>query len=275
MYDLDHIGIADLASVVHRLADPWKAFALFRVFLDESGTHSASPITAIGGFIGSLAAWQSLEVRWSNALADCGGAAAFRSYDCQTGEGHFESIPQPIRLALVKRLAHVIADTEELLPVWSAVVNEDWDQTVSPKFRESFPEPIYLAFSEVAMRIASWSQTHGSGAPVALVYSEQEEFKEHIREIWDAYKREAPGANLNSFTTASYLKLIPLQAADLFAYEMNQEWQHREYGKFGEPPPLTIYERHPMHIIRQKMSVHWGGTFDAEAIRVAMARIAA
>jgi hypothetical protein len=247
---------------------------LLHLYLDESGTHRGSSITTIGGFVGTVATWASVEKKWLSALADCGGAPAYHAVDCEAGENDFAHIKLEIRQALARRLARELGDND-LLPVWSAVINEDWNAVATPAFRQKYPAPIYLCFAHIAARIAEWSERRGAKEPIAIVYAEQPEFQATVADIWRAYRQQKTRANLGSFTTALARQTVPLQAADMLAYEMNLAWQDREYGRFtqqfGEPPPLQWYERHVHGILREKLSTQMGGsTFGVEGLLTAM-----
>ena len=68
--------------------------------------------------------------------------------------------------------------------------------------------------------MARWQEEVGQTTPIALVYSEQKQFKDRIATIWEAYDRAKKVAPLNAFATASYKACVPLQAADLVATEL-------------------------------------------------------
>lgn len=246
--------------------------ALLTVYFDESGTHGESRITAIGGLMGSKEEWESVESQWLDAIdvfADV-GLTWFHSSECESGDGEFEPIPVELRYAFANRLSRILA-SHKLLPVWSAVVNEDWREAVDdPAFLDAYPKPLHLCFSYCAQRLAEGSANLTGGSSVAVVYAEQPEYQDRFEEIWIAYKQKKRAANLRSFTIASSRDCIPLQAADLVAYEMNMDWHEREYGT--PPPPLTYNIRKPLHYLREGLRVDFGGCFDAHALKVTMKR---
>jgi hypothetical protein len=258
------VKIGDLADFVHDRSNPWKGLALLHLYLDESGIHAKSKITAIGGFVGSKATWESLEEKWLKALSDI-GVSSFHAYDCETGNGEFDGVQKEIRLAMAERLARITRD-HDLLPVWSAVVNEDWDSSVTDDFLEKYPKPVYLCFAEIASRISKWSERMGGS------HSEQDEMHGQIDDIWSSYRANKTKANLSSFTTASYKSCAPLQSADQVAYELCLDWQNREYGIYGKPPPLHYFERSPYSIMKERLKFHMGGTFGKEGLDVVKQR---
>ena len=113
-----------------------------------------------------------------------------------------------------------------------------------------------------------WASRRAPGSELALVYSEQLQFEGRIQEIWNAYNDSKRRGQFSSFTTASYKDCVPLQAADLLAYEMNCFWQDREYKP--QPTSLSWQERMPHHIIREGGGLDISGCYDAGALEVAM-----
>lgn len=246
--------------------------ALLTAYFDESGTHSGSRITAIGGLLGTKEMWLSVEDQWAVALDDYSefGLTWFHSTDCDSGNGEFERVPVELRYALANRLARILAD-QNLLPVWSSVVTEDWDNVVNdPTFLKVYPAPLYLCFAYCAQKLAEGSIQLADGTSVAVVYSEQPEFEDRISEIWNAYRRNKRASKLSSFSTASPKDVVPLQAADLVAYEMNHDWQERMYG--DPPPPLTYNVRWPLKYLQDHLRLDFGGCYDAKALSLAMDR---
>lgn len=80
-------------------------------YLDESGTHAASPVIMIGGAIARLETWEALEPDWIERLRNQ-GAEYFHASQCEAGDGIFAGIPD--RKALFAGCAEVIAKNQPL-----------------------------------------------------------------------------------------------------------------------------------------------------------------
>jgi hypothetical protein len=154
--------------------------------------------------------------------------SAFHSVECESGEGEFFGIQKEIRQTFPPRLA-ILMPKRQYLSIWSAVVKEDWWEATNEAFRAIYPDPFYFCFEHCAREMAHWSERVAGGSDVALVYSEQLEFQNRIQTIWSAYDRAKNIAPLSSFATASYKKCVPLQAADLMAYECFKYWDALEF----------------------------------------------
>jgi len=262
----------ELADILHPRLDPWKIMVLLRAYLDESGTHAGSRIVAIGGFVGSAGTWQKLEGEWAAALAVFDGAdlEAFHATDCENGNREFEHIPIELRIALAQKLAKAISGLG-LFGVWCAVIADDWNATdFDAQFSKEFPHPFYLCFATVAQKLARWTALRTDEARMAVVYAEHQEFGANAERLWDAYSRNKRVAHLSSFSTASPRDCLPLQAADFLAYEMNRDWEAREY-EIGTPS-AHYHMPEPLKIIQQGGGLDISGCYDAEALQAAMRR---
>lgn len=264
-------SIAELADALHGLDNTWKALALLVAYLDESGTHKGSRITAVSGFVGTKDTWAEIENSWKEALADF-EVPAFHSVDCEQGEGDFSRMDIALRVALVNRLARLIGRQKgRLLPVWSAVFNDGWEKVQRiGRFGEAHPKPFHLCFRYVAQRLSDWSARQAGGSQIALVYAEQSEFERSVLDLYSAYRDTRREGRFVSLTIASPRVYVPLQAADLLAYEMNWDWTELEYGANRET--LTSRYRTPLKFIRDGLGVLAGGGYDEDAIRLHMRR---
>jgi len=206
---------------------------LLYAYLDESGIHDPSPIVAVAGFAMTKPDWTSFEVEWLEELNRfrCDGypISAFHSLECEHGQGEFTGIAREIREWFPPRLAKIIAKYRPL-SIWSAVARDDWEAVADSTLRSTYPHPFYFCFEHCAMEMASWSARYTAGSGIAVVYSEQDEFKDTIQTIWRAYKQaQSVAPEVTSFTTTSYRNCVPLQAADLLAFECFRLWEARGF----------------------------------------------
>lgn len=213
-------------------------------YFDDSGTHAASEITTLGGLVGTDADWAALEADWCAVIDDFRehGLQAFHAADCERGGGDFAQIQKPIREAIARRFARVTAKHTNLRPFWSSVINEDWEAVAvpDPDFIERYEKPLGLCFEWIVQQVDSWSERYMSGQPIALIFSEQKDYEDRMREIFSLYSESKHYARLKSITFGSYRDIVPLQAADQLATEMTRYWRASEYdlGKFKRRPEI-------------------------------------
>lgn len=265
------LPVAEMAATVHAGANPWKALAMLRAYFDESGTHIGSPVTAIAGFAATAEVWTAIETEWSKVLADFKdkGVEAFHMTDCLAATGQFSRLDAFWRNYLVNSLAAIL-ERSDIQAIWAGVNTEDWDDLTTPEFREQFPKPYDLCFDEVVRQLYRWSRHGADGTPVALVFGEQTEYQTRNELALQAWRRHPEFCRfIGSVTYSSPKLLIPLQAADMLAYEINKEWEKVE---FQELTWQNVGLRSVLERITKIHGLHGGGLFGDQAIRTAVAR---
>jgi hypothetical protein len=66
---LDRSPIGRLALSLYPAEPGARLFVAFNAYYDESGTHAGSPVTVLGGFVGSADEWACLDRDWRKVLA--------------------------------------------------------------------------------------------------------------------------------------------------------------------------------------------------------------
>jgi len=263
-----HIPIADLARLLHARDNPWKAMAMLQAYFDESGIDGGSRVVAAGGCLATEQTWTTVESNWVaelNRFKDNGfPIAAFHSVDCEHGNGDFIGIQREIRQSFPPRLAATLPQQKVLL-LWSAVVKDDWDAATDDAFREVYTDPFYFCFEHCARTISQWSMAVAGSREVAVMYSENKQYKGRIEAIWTAYSRAGTTGNLKSFSTGSYKDYVPLQVADLVAYECLRYWDAMEFRV-----PMTLPNLRPAADILSSGGYGFGGMHTRQTIERAV-----
>ena len=84
----------------------------FEAYFDES-ENSATGTYVVGGFIGKIEQWKSLQSKWLASLPS--GISLFHATDCFTGNNDFDGIALQERIGLLERLTDLIAEHQILL----------------------------------------------------------------------------------------------------------------------------------------------------------------
>lgn len=100
---------------------------MMKAFFDETGTHDGSDITGIGGFVGTAEAWEKLEPKWLEVLAEFAdkGVSWFHMSEAVAQRGQFDRIEKPTLSYLIAGLSKSLGEFP-LTPFFSAVVSDDW-----------------------------------------------------------------------------------------------------------------------------------------------------
>jgi hypothetical protein len=202
---------------------------MLRAYFDESGTHAGALITALGGFTADEAKWRALDADWDAKLTQH-GLAYFRMTECLSGWNQFLKWKKdPDRRAAIGDEFADIIIKHRPVPFWASVVTEDWERLTSPPFRNRYRTPYGLCFERCIHTVSTWAHAHAKGEPVALVFAEQDEYRDRASEVYGYYAGAQKYANLAGMAFAPARRCRPLQAADLLAHAMNKDMETVEY----------------------------------------------
>ncbi len=247
---------------------------MFRAYFDESGTHGKARITAIAGFVAAADVWVALTSEWNEILGRLAnrGVTWLHTTDCHNGTKQFSGIPYSERQNLIAYLAGVIS-RNDVWAVWAGVNNADFERITgsNAEFRERFPKPYDLCFDEVVRQLWWWSRHHAGSTRVPVVFAAQEEYADRNRDAYSAWRNHPhAGQFLGDLTFDFPQVIVPLQAADMVAYQTAKEWEGLEYGEVNA---ATNFQMRPiLHKITERRAMHSGGLYGELGLKNAVAR---
>jgi hypothetical protein len=229
---------------------------MLTAYADESG-HSKHPdcnYMALAGFVGSDSEWQSFEHDWKAATSEyiCGAEVHMRNF----GRGQMYAGWSKEKLsAFMTRLVAAIVESG-VHPVACAVYLPDFEE-LSPAHKAGVVDPYYMAFQEITKGLALRGSPIMSPDlllkpnpvypddfktdPVAMVYAFQQEYGAtpagRAQQLWHIIKNSDKfqwAAWMGTYASAKPKNVLPLQAADLFAYELTRELE--AWTKAPTPP---------------------------------------
>jgi hypothetical protein len=202
--------------------------ALLKAFFDETGTHDDSPITGIGGFVGDVDSWAQLEPKWSDVLAEFAdkGVKWFHMSEAIAQRGQFAQIEKPVLSYLIGELSKRLGE-QPLMAFFSAVLTDDWASIDDAKFLRRFPAPIDLCFENLVQKLWKWGRADPSDTIIPM-FAYSADLSPRMADIGRAYGshdwyREILGPIAFGYPQ----QVIPLQAADLLAHQMNWDVEKR------------------------------------------------
>jgi hypothetical protein len=245
-------------------------------YFDESG-HADDPkanVVGMAGFVATTAAWVVFNERWQNALAVAELKEPFHMRDFAHSGGQFESWKrnEDKRRLFLRRLVDIISETAAA-PIGCVVLLRDFF-SLTIEQQEAFVDPYYICFQTCTRGAAIKATFEERSEEVRMVYSLQKEFgtnKDGRAELlWHTMKQNVTFADIRkrmgSYTSGSPAEIAPLQAADLFAYELCHEFENHinrpnDRMRWGLRKILRMY-RTPIPFVR---------TFDrAELLRLVL-----
>jgi hypothetical protein len=235
-------NIREFAGAICGFSEPNPYLAMLVAYFDESGIHDYSKVVSVAGLLGQTRAWSRLEKPWAKNLAvprikDLW----FHAYECEEGVKQFDGISRPIRESLVAGLTNALLD-RGLAFVGGSVFREDWENCAPPEFKQRFPDPYAFCIESAVQEACRFVDHNAPGERVALVIAlpQHKLYREHVELVIDyLYHKSDLYPSLGSVTFGKPQELIPLQAADLFAFEnyryLAARWKHGK-GNFPIRP---------------------------------------
>lgn len=203
---------------------------MLTAYFDDSGTHPRSEVVLVGGIFGYPNQLEFLSDLWSKKLADPSpGKPALKQFhmaDCQASTGEFTGWGRTATDFLVHELGDIILKTG----VWgfaAAVERKPYEELITGNMRRVCGDPETFCFIDCFKRVRQWAREFTADHTIALVFDDRPHKRPDIQKIYETYKCEALGQpgwpDIVSVSFGSSSKLIPLQAADLIAWEFYQD----------------------------------------------------
>jgi len=190
---------------------------MLTAYFDESGTHSESPILAVGGLLAPQDAWVEFAGKWWRALQKY-GLAQFHMVEFENRVGAYKGLSNAERTELISRLTDIIAETA-FVSVAAALVKADYAtlcQTENVTFGSQ-----YSFCANVCIRLLKdWMDAHGARRRIVYVFEHGAHGASGLREAFEAaYDIDPDRYHLQGLHFLSKADSPQLQAADIFAYE--------------------------------------------------------
>lgn len=208
------------------LADQDGYIVVLRVFLDESGTHKGANVISVAAYVATPREWKKFTREWQRVLKPT-GVRAYHASDSQNLHGEFEGWEESERDSLAKNLipiipryAHGFATAIVLRDLRAALGGDVVPKVLEDQYKTCFQ----LVLHDVLRSI----QKNGLRDQVAVVH-ERNDFKEAAGKSYDFLKKYFDdNDNLAGLTFSDKYKFVPLQAADVLAYEAGKRVLNRK-----------------------------------------------
>jgi hypothetical protein len=209
---------------------------MLKAYLDDAGKSNdpQEQICCIAGCLSPLKAWEELEQEWQQVLARFDAPylhmkeyAQFKGPFAKWRDDH------STRKAFLSSLIDIM-DKHVLSVIGTTVPIEAYSR-LTERQKKGVPDPYFMCLQQT-LHAAGSSAFAENMAPrslqvpdprrvekVQIIFSRQDEFKSKADALYEAMQESATiGPMLGDFNWASFRDIIPLQAADLVAYEMKR-----------------------------------------------------
>ena len=217
-------------SVVWELSDTLLAHragvvVVIEVYLDESGTHSASPVVAVSAVWADKDEWASWADKWDDAKSPI---KIHHSVDCHNRKGEFDGWTRAQRDKYVKRILPVIRESN-IAGHFAILEKEKILKAIEDRHGVRLPQNLaiegyYSICFNWAVRSAAEFLRRQGHDNIAFI-AETNQYTPSAMSMFNAlHQREIVGDSTLAFGSKQSYK--PLQCADIVAYEGNRQMRN-------------------------------------------------
>lgn len=191
---------------------------MLTAYFDDSGTHAGSHVVVYGGFIARDEVWADLETEWRPLLRHY-GLSAFHLAHCEAGDHEFDLWPRAKRDMVLYEFRQLVLNRD----IWGisiAVSRADWDELVVGIARNFAGEADEFCARMCIYDALQFTTVDETERQVAVVFDDRPHRSVDILRMARPFLEQGlDGMELASVTFGKMKQIIPLQAADMLAWE--------------------------------------------------------
>jgi hypothetical protein len=188
------------------------------LYFDESGEFLPDGTLrrlTLGGCAATVESWGAFNQKWKAAL-DAEGNQTFHMTDFEASREEFSGWDYDRKQNLLDRLLTIM---NEHVPIYTGFANYPFRMSERNRTRASYDRLIASSLIKCAEE-RDW----GLDGDISIVFAKHPEFSAvRVLEYFNIINKDE---SLKSCSVATPQDVLPLQAADLFAYEMMQYGRH-------------------------------------------------
>jgi len=239
---------------------------LIRAYFDDSGTHTDSLVTVMGGLLGTVDQWEEFERDWARKLdAPLPGKPAlqkgFHLSHCNAKSGEFSGYSDAEQDAVIHDFREIILNAK-LTSMASCVDRRAWNELVVGGYRDVLGDALSVCFFDCIDEVVRIVQPVYGHDKIAIIFDEGiwSQRLQTIGEQWNNHQLD-----IVTVTFAQISEVLPLQGADIVATE--NYWHALDWLKRGDD---ALPRPHLRHYLANML--HQGRILDREAIQNEIAR---
>lgn len=193
---------------------------MLKAYMDESGVHDGSPVLTVAAYIARPGQWREWTKKWNVAKRPI---KVVHAADVANLTGELKGWTEAQAAALAVKLLPIIAEAD-FPGVVIGIHMEEFRKAMAGRddLRRIFGSPYAACFQWVVQVILNIQAEHGSNQRIAFIH----ECNDYRREAREGFKwiqaHGNPQGSLISLDFGDKATYVPLQAADILAYEGNK-----------------------------------------------------
>ena len=226
------VSIRELARVI--LPGGTGVIGMLAAYFDHTGTHDGSKVVAVAGLLADLDNWSIFEDQWREKLtAPLPGKPALRRFhmtDCMAGQAEFRGYTNGERDAVIHDFRQLILRSN-CYGYCCAVLVDEWERQMPLPKISGISGPQIFAIGDCVHRM--WQMARGTTFhdAISLVVDRRDEVNNALDgHFIDLAREEIPsGLTVLGPSFMPSMDVLPLQAADMFAWEV-RNWAEANEG---------------------------------------------
>jgi hypothetical protein len=202
-------------------------FPMLTAYFDDSGTHVNSNIVLVAGIFGTEWQLKSLDRLWQKHIVrPLNGAKPplrrFHATDCQNSTNEFAGWTRTETDYFSHELRTAIIGSG-VSACGIGIQRKDWDELITGHLRGFLGDAESYAITQCYVCALRWAQQNAFDPEMTFVFDNRpSEIQRRAKTVGDAFERHSTNPRVVGCQFASPFDICPLQAADLFAWEIYQ-----------------------------------------------------
>lgn len=199
---------------------------MLKAFADDSGSGGDSVWSVLAGYVGTVDAWDRFDSPWQDALHRHPRIEYFKASEAESlrPDGQWAGITERQRDEKINSLIDVIGQHARR-PVCVRLKQIDYDEIIKGNIPPAWDSPYYIMLPILAGAIINIERLDGEGESVHLVLDRDDRHQRKFGLLRPAMlPMAALSGKLVNVTREDDKEFLPLQAADLLAWQIRRFW---------------------------------------------------